>query len=210
MAQQLPHLSLREEDWDFSGCPAGELFDCWVYEFAREYHRRHGSIPAAWRVWFPFGADFPQTPYLSVSRATPSKEDYALTVEFLKEHPLRPVVEAKEGDQPDVCLKIDWQFSDTVLLKWMGLFLKEKRPRDATLGVGRPKEFDADLKQLGAFRLLKIAKLSISQATEYSKKHRKGVIEIPLYANQPTWSMATTKVEKIMVDFPSEMAKLTP
>ena len=31
---QLPEVSLANEEWDFSGCPNEEIFDCWVYEFA--------------------------------------------------------------------------------------------------------------------------------------------------------------------------------
>ena len=41
---QLPEVSLANEEWDFSGCPKEEIFDCWVYEFAREYFRRHKEI----------------------------------------------------------------------------------------------------------------------------------------------------------------------
>lgn len=211
---QLPEVSLQDNEWDFSGCPVDELFECWVYEFAREYHRRHGSIPEAWRIWFPFGADFPQTPYLSVSRAAPSKEDVKLVSEWLDKHPeaivTPPVSIVETKSQPGLCLKIDWQFSDTVLLKWMRLILKEKRPRPPAQGKGRPKEREADLIRLGAFRLVKIANLNISQATEYSASHKKGAIEIPLYADQAEWSKASANVERIMAGFSDEMEKLTP
>ncbi|MCP4950623.1 MAG: hypothetical protein GY922_02095 [Proteobacteria bacterium] len=132
-----------------------------------------------------------------------------MTTEFLKKHPQRPLIETKVGDQPDVCLNIDWQFSDTVLLKWMRLILEEKRPRDAKQGKGRPKELDTALKSLGAFRFLKLAKLNIAQATEYSKNHRKGAFKIPLYVDQAEWSKASATVEKIITGFADEMAKLT-
>jgi len=204
---QLPEVSLANEEWDFSGCPKEEIFDCWVYEFSREYHRRHGSIPNAWRIWFPLGADFPYTPYLMVSRVVPSDEVKKLTAAFLKEHPLRPVIESTGQDSPDLCMKIDWQFSDSVLLKCIRPLLKEKRPMAATLGVGRRKEPEADLKSLGAFRLNKVANLTISQAIAYSKQHHKGAIKMPIYTDQPMWSLANAKVEKIMEGFLDEMAK---
>jgi len=92
----------------------------------------------------------------------------------------------------------------------MRLILKEKRPRPPAQGKGRPKEREADLIRLGAFRLVKIANLNISQATEYSASHKKGAIEIPLYADQAEWSKASANVERIMAGFSDEMEKLTP
>jgi hypothetical protein len=87
MDHQLPHVSLREEDWDFSGCPKGEIFDCWVYEFAREYFRRHKTVPEACRMFFPVSDGFPGTPYLCTSRVNPSAEDVKLVSEWFDKHP---------------------------------------------------------------------------------------------------------------------------
>ena len=210
MDHQLPEVSLPNEEWDFSGCPVGELFDCWVYEFAREYHRRHGSIPAAWRIWFPLGAGFPQTPYLSVSIPTPSEEvvvseeDRKRFSEYFAKH---PETVSPSGDT----FTINWRHSDRTLVEGFKRLLKDKRQRPPAQGKGESKlrKLETDLKRLGAFRLVKVANLSISQATEYSANHKKGAIEIPLYANQADWSMATANVEKLIAGFPVEMAKHT-
>ena len=53
MAHQLPHVSLQKEDWYFSRCPKDEIFDCWVYEFAREYFLRRKTVPEACHMFFP-------------------------------------------------------------------------------------------------------------------------------------------------------------
>ena len=42
--------------------------------------------------------------------------------------PKSPLSEVREEDHPDFRLKIDWRFSDTVLLRWMKRILNEKRP----------------------------------------------------------------------------------
>jgi hypothetical protein len=205
---QLPEGSLANEEWDFSGCPEDEIFDCWVYEFAREYHRRHGKIPGIWRIWFPIGADFPHTPYLNVSRANPSEEvivneeDRKRFSEYFEKH---PETVSPSGDT----FTINWQHSDRALVECFKRLLKDKRPRPPAQGKGRPKELGADLKRLGAFRLLKTANLSTTQAMDYSASHRKGAINIPLYVNHADWSKASATIENTMAGFLEEMAKLT-
>ena len=87
MAHQLPHVSLQKEDWYFSRCPKDEIFDCWVYEFAREYFRRHKTFPEACHMFFPVSDGFPGTPYLCTSRVNPSAEDVKLVSEWFDKHP---------------------------------------------------------------------------------------------------------------------------
>jgi len=132
MDHQLQEVSLPNEEWDFSGCPKDEIFDCWVHEFAREYFRRHKTVPEACHMFFPVSADFPNTTYLCTSRVNPSEEDMKLVSEWLDKHPevrpKPPLLEVREEDQPDVRLKIDWRFSDTVILQRMKCILREKRP----------------------------------------------------------------------------------
>ena len=189
---QLPEVSLANEEWDFSGCPKDEIFDCWVYEFAREYFRRHKTIPEACRMFFPVPYGFPGTPYLCTSRVKPSEEDVKFVSEWLDKHPEvrpdAPLSEVVGEDQPDLRLKIDWRFSDTVLLRWMKRILNEKRPSSPVQRKGR-QEFgvlETDLKCLGAFRLLKIEKLSISQATDYTQSE----LGDALYSEQADWTRA--------------------
>ena len=200
MAQQLPEVSLPNGEWDFSGCPKDEIFDCWVYEFAREYFRRHKTVPEACHMFFPVSDGFPGTPYLCTSRVNPSEEDVKFVSEWLDKHPeVRPeppLSEVKEEDQPDVRLKIDWRFSDTVLLRWMKRILNEKRSSPPEQRKGR-QEFgvlETDLKCLGAFRLLKIEKLSISQATDYTQNE----LGDPMYSEQADWTRACARVEGVI------------
>ena len=200
MDQQLPEVSLPNGEWDFSGCPKDEIFDCWVYEFAREYFRRHKTVPEACHMFFPVSDGFPGTPYLCTSRVNPSEEDVKFVSEWLDKHPeVRPeppLSEVKEEDQPDVRLKIDWRFSDTVLLRWMKRILNEKRSSPPEQRKGR-QEFgvlETDLKCLGAFRLLKIEKLSISQATDYTQNE----LGDPMYSEQADWTRACARVEGVI------------
>ena len=128
---QLPEVSLANEEWDFSGCPNEEIFDCWVYEFAREYFRRHKEVPEACHFFFPNPNGFPNIPYLCNSRVNPTEKDVNLVNEWLDQKPdiqlKSPLSEVREEDQPDIRLKIDWRFSNTVLLRCMKRILNEKR-----------------------------------------------------------------------------------
>ena len=209
MDHQLPHVSLREEDWDFSGCTKDEIFDCWVYEFAREYFRRHKTVLEACHMFFPVSDGFPGTPYLCTSRVNPSEEDVKLVSEWLDKHPevrpKPPLSEVREEDHPDFRLKIDWRFSDTVLLRWMKRILNEKRPSPPVQRKGR-QEFgvlETDLKCLGAFRLLKIGKLSISQATDYTQSE----LGDALYSEQADWTRACARVDGVINNFSDSMSK---
>ena len=199
---QFPEVLLANEEWDFSGCPEDELFDCWVYEFSREYHRSHGSIPDAWHIWFPLGADFPDTAYLKVSKISPNKEDVKLVAEFLKHNPIRPITEANEYGQPNICLKIDWRFSDAVLIKWMRLLLKEKRPKEVKLKLGKPPSIITALNRLGAYRLIKIEKLKSPQA----ERHTFETHSFALFSGYEKWHKACLITEKAIDYFPKQMA----
>ena len=207
MDHQLPEVSLANEEWDFSGCPKDEIFDCWVYEFAREYFRRHKTIPEACHMFFPISDGFPGTPYLCTSRVNPNEEDLKLVSEWLDKHPdvrpKPPLSEVKEEDQSDVRLKIDWRFSDTVLLRWMKRILNEKRPSSPVQRKGR-QEFgvlETDLKCLGAFRLVKIAGLKTLEAAEYTMK----VLGEELYVESTNWSEAVSRVDSLVENFASRM-----
>jgi hypothetical protein len=119
--------------------------------------------------------------------------------------PEPPLSEVKEEDQPDVRLKIDWSFSDTVLLRWMKRILNEKRPSSPVQRKGR-QEFgvlETDLKCLGAFRLVKIAGLKTLEAAEYTRRQNKS--KIALYAESTDWSKAISRVSAVIKGFRSTM-----
>ncbi len=204
---QLPEVSLANEEWDFSGCPKDEIFDCWVYEFAREYFRRHKTIPEACRMFFPLPDRFPNTPYLCTSRVNPSEEDVKLVSEWLDKNPdVRPKPPVSIGSgkaDHNLRLKIDWRYSDTQLIPWIRKILKEERPFDPVQRKGR-QEFgvlETDLKCLGAFRLVKIAGLKTLEAAEYTMK----VLGEELYVESTNWSEAVSRVGSVVENFASRM-----
>ena len=161
---QLPEVSLANEEWDFSGCPKEEVFDCWVYEFAREYFRRHKEVPEACHFFFPIPNGFPNIPYLCNSRVNPTEKDVNLVNEWLEKHSetiVKPPVEIGSGKADhNLSLKIDWRYSDIRLIPWIRKILKEQRPHDPIQRKGRQEigVLQTDLKCLGAFRLVKIAR----------------------------------------------------
>ena len=209
MDHQLPHVSLREEDWDFSGCTKDEIFDCWVYEFAREYFRRHKTVLEACHMFFPVSDGFPGTPYLCTSRVNPSEEDVKLVSEWLDKHPeaiVKPPVSIGSGKADHhLQLKVDWRYSDTRLIPWIRKILKEERPFDPVQMKGRPEfgVLETDLKCLGAFRLLKIGKLSISQATDYTQNE----LGDPMYSEQADWTRACARDDGVINNFSDSMSK---
>ena len=198
---------MANEEWDFSGCPEDEIFDCWVYEFAREYFRRHKTVPEAYHMFFPVSADFPNTPYLCTSRVNPSEEDVKLVSEWLDKHPeVRPEPPVSIGSgkaDHNLRLKIDWRYSDTRLIPWIRKILKEERPHGPVQRKGRPEfgVLETDLKCLGAFRLLKIAGLKAMEAAEYTRN----VLEEELYVESTNWSEAVSRVDSLVENFASRM-----
>ncbi len=204
---QLPEVSLANEEWDFSGCPKEEIFDCWVYEFAREYFRRHKEVPEACHFFFPIPNGFPHIPYLCNSRVNPTENDVNLVNEWLDQKPdiqlKSPLSEVREEDQPDIRLKIDWRFSNTVLLRCMKRILNEKRPSSPVQRKGRQEDgvLETDLKCLGAFRLVKIAGLKTLEAAKYTQK----ILGEELYVESTNWSEAVSRVGSVIENFASRI-----
>lgn len=66
---------LDRREWDFSECPASEIYDCWLYEFAREVDwvrdfavsQKEKALQYAVLYSFLIFPDWPEKPYLSVS-----------------------------------------------------------------------------------------------------------------------------------------------
>ena len=206
---QLPEVSLANEEWDFSGCPKEEIFDCWVYEFTREYFRRHKEVPEACHFFFPIPNGFPNIPYLCNSRVNPTEKDVNLVNEWLEKHSetiVKPPVEIGSGKADhNLSLKIDWRYSDIRLIPWISKILKEQRPHDPIQRKGRQEigVLETDLKCLGAFRLVKIARLKTLEAAEYTQK----ILGEELYVESTNWSQAVARVDCITENFPNRMSK---
>jgi hypothetical protein len=100
-----------------------------------------------------------------------------------------------------VALEIDWRRSDENMLQAFAAWLKESRPKHikattkATVGAGsRRRQIRADLKALGAFRLLR----------EYGACHRAynatydAVGDKFLRSHDSAWSRAKRRAEHVM------------
>jgi len=68
-------VRLDRLEWDFSECPDSEIYDCWLYEFAREVDwvrdfavsQKEKALQYAVLYSFLIFPDWPEKPYLSVS-----------------------------------------------------------------------------------------------------------------------------------------------
>ena len=155
---------------------------------------------------------FPEKPFLSVS-----KKEIAMNVGIiLDERPLSPVIQERPGVWVDKrrCLasqeelfhfRINWDYSNDAILAEFKEWLSEpgRRPRKEInkKGKGGDRKLLADLKALGAFRLMRHFDGSISDAKRFSaaKSHSKS----PLYALNEDWKIAKRKVESLLEDWGS-------
>jgi len=102
-------------------------------------------------------------------------------------------------------LKIDWRYSDIRLIPWIRKILKEQRPHDPIQRKGRQEigVLQTDLKCLGAFRIVKIARLKTLEAAEYTQK----ILGEELYVESTNWSQAVARVDCFTENFPNRMSK---
>ena len=206
-----PHqvcIPLKREDWDFSDCPPGVEWYCFQYEFGREvphlFTKDDGSLDAP--CWFG-DTGFPGTPFL-LSEAKPLSEQWEFRPRFAGNKPrsvgfgssafLR-AVRTKAELSFYALLAIDWTQPDKRLVKDFGEWLKESRPLPATerRGKGSSRPYLADLKALGALRLLR-AGLSAAKAKAFTKAQSKCGA---LYQKESDWYAARKYAEKVLDDW---------
>ena len=118
-----------------------------------------------------------------------------------------PLSEVREEDQPDIRLKIDLRFSNTVILRRMKRILNEKRPSSPVQSKGRQEDgiLETDLKCLGAFCLVKIAGLKTLEATKYTQK----ILGEELYVESTNWSEAVSRVGSVIENFASRIVRFS-
>ena len=93
-----------------------------------------------------------------------------------------------------VALKLNWDASDKTLLSDFAKWLKKARPQPARerRGKSAPRQELAELKALGAYRLLRI--FTAEEALEYSKQF----LPRGLYAKIPDWYEAKSRVLRVL------------
>jgi hypothetical protein len=100
----------------------------------------------------------------------------------------------KDGFERRELLAFKWHNPDNVILSDLADLLKAIRPYPPVARRGRSerRRYEADLKALGAYRLLEC--MSASAAIKYSRK----VAGVPLYSTESDWFTAKKRAAKII------------
>ena len=190
-------------EWCFGDCPSDELFDCWIYEFARELGwlrefvatqkaKKLEKLAQATYYSFLLFPQWPAKPYLSVEPSERRRivQSVRPTMKELESGALlshdvpkgveqflrtalnqsgRPAIKSKTGRMEIALFRIDWQFSDSVLLRFFESYLELNRPTEIEPTKHRAKNVpDAkrrqQLKELGMYRLIRANGNSVSRA----------------------------------------------
>lgn len=194
------------EEWDFKNCPTGWKYHCWQVEFQREEFRllrEQGE---------KFPAHFIGKPHLMRSSTkglhAMTEQDwdnlYGIgappdTTKGIWALGLDEAVRLSTALSPSktrdfVGLKLNWDYPDKLLLKGFSYWLKKfrKRPANETRGNLIERSAGANLKALGAYRLLKF--FTAEQAREHTEK----ILGHGLYAKIPDWYEARSKIKALL------------
>ena len=218
-------LIIAREEWDMAHlCPPNQLRRCWCYEFTREFVRQGNSAPESAHVILPreFAELLKDAKWLE-------NKSFLLTIN------VRPELETAEHLQPppgvlgwltrysptssvrlrldeppkDVTpLVIDWDESNSELAKSFKNLIEEIRPRqpNRVRRENLSEKYKADLKALGAFRLL-AAGYTCFNAMEYTASERNEDSETedsetedskPLFMQKTEWTNAKKRAESII------------
>jgi hypothetical protein len=196
-------------EWDFSGCPPEHLWRCFSYEYARRVPAIIAKYEAAkasriefdecgnWNhvlqsddgevvVGFCIPAGFPDVPFLE-ALAKARFPDYS-RFRFAAIRELRKADSLRDHErQLTLALAINWRQPDKLIARDIGRLLKKKRPfaADDKRGRSERRKYEADLKALGAYRLLSSG-LSAAKAITYSRR----IKGKSLYVRESEWYTA--------------------
>jgi hypothetical protein len=205
-------------------CPPKELSICWAYEFTREYVRQGNPVPisAFWRLPKPLvkkGKDTEwliATSYLLAVSIKPSllrrKKTPKGLIEALARYSTMNPIRLWLGDEPPgevMHIAVDWSKSDHALKKSFGKLLEKIRPSKPSEARGVPlhKKRIADLKALGAFRLVEVG-FSQNMAIDFTEKERRndlGKIR-PLFSRQTDMARAISRAKVLLSEWPQVVA----
>jgi hypothetical protein len=205
---------LPRKQWDFTTCPPEQLWRCWSYEFGREVEwvkRAYASGAEAgfddcgnWHCWRNIGEletgeflslsiipGFPDVPFLEALKRARFEEylDFRLRSVRLAKKRL-----PKDGFERTELLAFNWHNPDNAILRDLTDLLEEIRPYPPFPRRGRSerRRYEADLKALGAYRLLET--MSASAAI----KHTRTVAGQSPYHRESDWFTAKKRAAEII------------
>ncbi len=208
--------SLPRGEWDFSGCPPEQLWRCWSYEYGREVDwvrhayatRTAGTFDACgnWHCWRDIGdpetaveflnlsiiPGFPDVPFLQSLKTARFAEPTAVSRSSSIRH--LTALLRRTGFEQAYAFAIKWHESDKTILRDFAAVLKKIRPYDPFKRRGRSerRRHEADLKALGAYRLL-LSGMTAAKARAYTSGFRR-----LLYNQESEWFIAKRRAAKII------------
>ena len=214
-------LILRAE-WDFSDCRDDEVEECHHWEFRRTLHTQRALPEIQDSDWFqPYPPDapltldefWPDTPFLSLSREKRKLRirERAETQERVWgfETPLHklPKCHSRTYEMGGrwnvfVATEIRWALTDSEMIAAFREWLKKNRPEDRqpqstrTGAASLPRQLRAELKALGAWRLLQVMHWSKAETATMDSEGK------PLFADQKGWIRARAVAERVFNVFP--------
>ena len=177
---------LPREQWDFIACPPEQLWRCWSYEYARHIQglrHAYATAPAAhfddcgnWHYWRDIGEPetgeflslsiipgFPDVPFLeALKRARfPRYPNFRFPSVRLAKKRL-PI----DGFERTELLAFKFHNPDNTILSDLAELLKAIRPHPPVARRGRSerRRYEAELKALGAYRLLETMSVIAQEA----------------------------------------------
>ena len=205
-------------------CPPKELSICWAYEFTREYVRQGNPVPisAFWRLPKPLVKKAKDTEwliaksYLLAVSIKPSlkrgKKTPKGVIEWLARYSPTNPIRLWLGDEPPgevMQIAVDWSKSDHALKKSFGELLAEIRPSKPSEARGVPlhKKRIADLKALGAFRLVE-AGFPPKMAIVFTEKKRRNDLGkgCPLFNHPVDMARGNSRAKGLLSEWPQVVA----
>ncbi len=208
----VPVLERAEWDFSFSMVPTQHLWRAWSYEFGRHVgwvreafaNATYFDSSGNWcylRDWdgdgehflnFCVPPGFPELPFSKVLKKGATFPEYFQITGPRSVRELRGGGKIA-GHERTHSLAIYWGRSNKTIVADFAKLLKEIRPVAAIEKRGRAedKRFEADLRALGAFRLLR-AGLTARQATALTRK-----VKGALYQDDPEWTVARKRALKV-------------
>jgi len=204
--------SLPREQWDFVACPPEQLWRCWGYEYGRHIDWiKHAYATAAeggfddcgnWHCWRDIGEPengeglslsiipgFPDVPFLeALERARFERyPDFRFRSVRLAKKRL-----PKDGFERTELLAFNFHNPDNAILRDMADLLKKIRPYPPVARRGRSerRRYEADLKALGAYRLLET--MSASAAIKHTRNWQSP------YRSESDWFTAKKRAAEII------------
>ena len=208
----IERATLPRAEWDFSGCPPEQLWRCWSYEYGRhvqwlkDAHKagagpfdEHGNWYRSREIGEPDEDDYEQISFCILPGFPDMPFLEALSKARFPEYPKTGTesVRAVSGTSRPSSIEqlhrvaIKWHESDEKILRDFIPVLKKMRPSPPfnRRGGSERRRYEADLKALGAYRLL-TSGMTARRAIEYTGQK--------LYKQESEWFTAKRRAASII------------